>query len=143
MDPPAETLRDDVSADCLGAKWFAAVDAELRWRHGHGLPSLTLGRRLDGHVRLLDAGRRPAQFLQVHLEQLLLHLSLDARAALRRELALGESVRPLVQLHGSCAPRECARQGLSIKCRAWRRPSPSTARAWRRSAGVITSAGSH
>ena len=53
---------------------------------------------LGGHVGLGNAGGL-AQLLQVHLEQLLLHLSLDARRALRRKLALGESVRPLVQLH--------------------------------------------
>src|SRR3954462_1569571 len=72
---------------------------------------------LGGYVGLGDAGGL-AQFLQVHLEQLLLHLGLDASTALRRELALGESVRPLVQLHGfsSCRPLACSsRYSLQIR----------------------------
>ena len=47
---------------------------------------------LGGRGGLGDAGGL-SQLLQVHLEQFLLRLGLDARAALRRELALGESVR--------------------------------------------------
>src|SRR5712691_3549457 len=51
----------------------------------------------------------------------------------------GELLRILAACAASwLAPRKCTRQGLSIKCRVWRRSSPSTARGWRRSAGATT-----